>query len=283
VPVLLGVATFEEGGSQGVAFVLDLTERKRAEAEAREGERRYREVQMELAHANRVATIGQLTASVAHDISQPITGVITSGNAAVRWLSHEPPELEAARRAIERVLRDAKHAADVIGRVREHIRKAPPQSARFDINEAIREVIDLTHGEAARERVSVQMQLAAGLPSVEGDRVQLQQVTLNLVVNAIEAMSGDCGTRELLVQTREAEASEVLVTVQDTGPGLDPTKPERVFEAFYTSKSNGLGLGLSICRSIVEGHGGRLWASANAPRGAVFHFTVPAQSRADTG
>jgi C4-dicarboxylate-specific signal transduction histidine kinase len=280
VPVLIGSATFDEGRDQGVSFVLDLTERKRAEAEARESERRYREVQTELAHANRVATLGQLTASIAHEVNQPIAATVTNADAALRWLAHDPPNLEEVRRALEAINKGGKRAGDVTGRIRGLIRKAPPRDDEVEINEAILEVIALTHGEAVKNGVSVQTALAEALPLVHADRVQLQQVVLNLVINAVEAMSGVAErSRELLISTGklEGDAGGVLVAVRDAGPGLDPASLERLFEAFYTTKPAGLGMGLSICRSIIEAHGGRLWAEANEPQGAVFQFTLPAR------
>jgi PAS domain S-box-containing protein len=277
VPVLIGIATFEESGSQGVAFVLELTDRKRAEAEAGESERRYRQVQAELAHVNRVTTMGQLTASIAHEVSQPIAGAAASAQAALRWLTNRTPDLEAAQQAIARVIRDTGRACDVVDRVRDLIKKAAPRKDTVDINEAIREVVVLIAAEASKNSISVQTQLAESLPFIEGDCVQLQQVILNLSMNAIEAMSGvSGGSRELLIKTGEAGSNAVLVSVQDSGPGLDPMDPERVFEAFYTTKPAGMGMGLSICRSIIEAHGGRLTATANVPHGAVFQFTVPA-------
>jgi PAS domain S-box-containing protein len=258
-----------------VGTSIDMTERKWAETEAREIERRYREVQMELLHANRVATMGQLTASIAHEVNQPIAGVVSSGGAALRWLSTETPNLEAAQRAIERVIRDGKRAGDVISRIRDLIKKAPPRKDNLDINEAIREVIVLTRGEAVKNGISVHTQLTEGLPFIQGDRVQLQQVMLNLIINAIEAMSSVCErSRELSIHTSTAESGAILVTVEDSGPGLDPTDPERVFEAFYTTKSHGMGMGLSICRAIIEAYGGQLRATAK-PHGASFQFTVP--------
>ncbi|MBB5464936.1 PAS domain S-box-containing protein [Paraburkholderia sp. CI2] len=276
VPVMIGGASIEAGGKEGVSFVLDLTERKRAEEEAHESERRYREVQTELAHANRVATMGQLTASIAHEVNQPIAAMVTSAQAALRWLAAQPPDMEKVRQGLGRIVNDGNRAGDVIGRIRELIRKAPPRKERMDLNEAIREVIELTRGEAMKRGASVQTQLAGGLPHIEGDRVQLQQVLLNLLINAIEAMSGvNDGARELIVTTGTADAGCVLVAVLDSGPGFAADRAEHVFAPFYTTKSAGLGMGLSICRSIIEAHGGRLWASANVPRGAVFQFTVP--------
>src|SRR5208337_3642664 len=276
VPVLTGAAIFE-GGNEGVAFVLDLTERKRAEAEARESERRYRAVETELAHANRVATMGQLTASIAHEVNQPITAAVTNANTALRWLSARRPNLEEARRALGRIVENGNRAGEVISRIRALIKKAPPRKDGVTINDAILEVVALTHGEAVKNRVSVRTRLGEGLPVIEGDRVQLQQVMLNLIVNAIEAMSGtDEAPRNLLLSTEKAEPDGVLVAVRDSGPGLAPETLERLFDAFYTTKASGMGMGLSICRSIIEAHGGRLWATANPPRGAVFQFTVPA-------
>ena len=195
----------------------------------------------------------------------------------MRWLAAQPPDLEEARQALDRIVKDGNRAGDVIGRIRALVKKAPPRKDRVDINEAIREVIELTRGEAVKNGVSVQTQLADGLPLIEGDRVQLQQVILNLIINAIEAMSGDSdGPRELLISTATGRPDGVLVAVRDSGPGLPPASLERLFDAFYTTKPGGLGMGLSICRSIIEAHGGRLWASANLPRGAVFQFTAPA-------
>jgi PAS domain S-box-containing protein len=277
VPVLIGGATFEEGGSQGVSFVLDLTERKRAEAEAHESERRYREAQLGLAHANRVATMGQLTASIAHEVRQPLAGVITNAGAGLRWLAGQSPDVEEARQAFGRIIKDGNRADQVIDRIRALVKKAPPRKDGLEINEAILEVIALTRGEVVKNGVSVQTDLAEGLPLIQGDRVQLQQVTLNLIINAVEAMSGVSeGARELLISTAKAESGGVLVVVRDSGPGLGPESFDRLFEAFYTTKPGGLGMGLSICRSIIEAHGGRLWAEANVPQGAVFQFTIPA-------
>jgi PAS domain S-box-containing protein len=268
VSVLIDAATFDEDVKEGVAFVLDLTD-------TRQSARRYREIEVELAHANRVATMGQLT-SIAHEVNQPIAAAVINAQAALRWLGSRPPNLPEVRQALGRIVEHGNRAADVIGRIRALIKKAPPRKDRLEINQTIDEVIELTHGEATKNGVLVETELAAGLPLIHGDRVQLQQVILNLVINAVEAMSRvSAGERELLITTRQAEAGGVLVAVQDSGPGPAPAALERLFEPFYTTKPNGLGLGLSICRSIIEGHGGRLWASANAPRGTVFQFTLP--------
>ena len=276
VPVLLGSATVEEGGSQAVTFVLDLTERKQAEVEARDSERRYRETQMQLAHANRVATMGQLTASIAHEVNQPIAATVTNAQAALRWLGAKPPNLDELHQTLGRIVRDGNRAGAVVGRIRNLIKKESPGDERVDVNAAIREVIELTRSEAMTNGVLVQTDLADGLPPVRGDRVELQQVILNLIVNALEAVSGmGQGSRELQISAGKSEPADVLVAVRDSGPGLDPDAMEHLFKAFYTTKPNGLGMGLSICRSIVEAHGGRMWASANSPRGAVFQFTLP--------
>jgi len=236
-----------------------------------------REVQTELAHANRVATMGQLTASIAHEVNQPLAAVLTNAQAALRWLAAEPPDLKEVQQALARTVRDATRAGDVISRTRELVKKALPRSDSVDMNEAICEVIELARSEVVKTGVSVEMELADGLPPIEGDRVQLQQVVLNLVVNAVQAMSTvPAGMRDLLVTTAPAEPNGVLVAVTDSGLGLPPGRIERVFDPFYSTKPDGLGMGLSICQSIIEAHQGRLWVAANQPRGTVFHFIVPA-------
>jgi PAS domain S-box-containing protein len=253
----------------------DITQRKRIEAKAREDDRRYREMQMELAHANRVATMGQLTASIAHEVNQPIAATVTNAQAALRWLRAETPDLEEVQQALGRIARDGNRAAEVIDRIRALIKKTPSQRERLEVNGVILEIIELTRSEAAKNGVSVSTALADDLPLVEADRVQLQQVLLNLVVNAFEAMTtaGE-GPKELRIGTEKIDSRGVLVAVQDSGPGLEPAMLEHVFESFYTTKPTGLGMGLSICRSIIEAHGGRLWASANQQRGATFRFSL---------
>jgi C4-dicarboxylate-specific signal transduction histidine kinase len=254
-----------------VGTSIDVTELRRVE-EAR------RDAQNKLSHANRVTTMGQLAASIAHEVKQPIAATLTNAQAGMRWLDRRPPDLEEARQALARIVRDGNRAAEVIDEIRALIKKAPPRKDQLEINGAVREVIGLAGAEAVRSGVSLRTELADGLPFVQGDRVQLQQVILNLIINAFEAMGGvNEGARELLISTGKAEAEGVFVAVRDSGPGLAPATVERLFESFYTTKPGGMGLGLSICRSIVEGHGGQLWAGANEPRGAVFQFTVPAR------
>jgi len=276
VPVLIGSAAFDQRRDQGVAFVLDLTERKRAETEARESERRYREVQMELAHANRVATMGQLSASIAHEVTQPIGSARNNARAALNFLDRSPPDLDNVREALGCIVGDADRAGGIIERIRDQIKKAPPRNDRFDLNQAIEEIIGLAQSTITENGVSVQSQLASGMTPVHGDRVQLQQVVLNLILNAVEAMNSvEAGERELLISTDQSETNGTLVAVRDSGLGIDPKHLELVLEAFYSTKSGGMGMGLSICRSIITAHGGRLWATATEPRGALFQFTLP--------
>ena len=280
VPVLVGGAAFEEKSDEGVAFVLDLTDAKRAEAAIRESEQRYSEIQNELAHANRVATMGQLLASIAHEINQPIGASITYADAALNFLHAQPPDLGEARLALTEIVQTGIRAANVIDRVRALVKKAPPRKDSLDINSTILEVAALTSGEMSKNGISVQTQFSEHLPAVHGDRVQIQQVLLNLVVNAAEAMSGTReALKELLIITEKAGSDGVRVAVHDSGPGLTIENAERVFDAFYTTKTSGLGMGLSICRSIVEAHQGQLWATANTPRGVVFQFTLPLYSK----
>jgi PAS domain S-box-containing protein len=268
VPVLIGLATFEDDVSQGVAFVLDLTERKRA-AEA------LHALQIELTHAGRLATMGQLAASIAHEVNQPIGAVRNNAHAALRFLAAEEPDLSEVQEALESVVSNTYRASEILAGIRNQIKKAPPRTSRLDVNEAIGEVIALVQGELLKNHVSVQMRLADEVPPVMADRVQLQQVMMNLIVNAIEAMADVSeAERDLLVST-ESRSAGLLVTVADSGPGIPPEERTRIFESFITTKEGGVGIGLSICRSIIEGHGGRLWADANQPHGAALHFTLP--------
>jgi PAS domain S-box-containing protein len=277
VPVLYSVFRIDDpetGQPVNVGFVCrDITERKRAEAEARENDRRYRGMQMELAHANRVSTMGQLTASIAHEVNQPIAAMVTNAEAAQRWLRGGHPE--KLHQVLAGIVEDGHRAGEVIDRIRSLMKKAPPRKDRLQINGVILEIIQLTHGEAVKYGISVLTELTDHLPVVEADRVQLQQVLLNLIVNALEAMgAANEGPRQLRISTAKVESGGVLVALQDSGPGLEAAMLERVFESFYTTKPTGLGLGLSICRSIIEAHGGRLWASTNQRRGATFQFTL---------
>ncbi|MEK1923819.1 MAG: ATP-binding protein, partial [Rhizobium giardinii] len=278
LPVLVGGALFEESRNEGVSFVLDLTDRRRAETALRESEQALREALGQLAHANRVATMGQLTASIAHEVNQPIAASVTNAQAALRWLGAHPPNLEEVVQALGRIVENGKRAGDVIGRIRALVKKEPPHRRRFDLNEAVRHVIALIRIEVLRQGVSLRTEFATSLPAMNGDRVQLQQVILNLIMNSVEAMSGTNGEeRELTIITETEASGTVVVRVRDSGPGLDPQCMDRLFEAFYTTKSSGMGMGLAICRSIIEDHGGRLWATANVPRGAVFQFTLPVE------
>ena len=242
-----------------------------------------RSAQAELAHANRVSTMGHLTASIAHEVNQPITAAIMDARAALRWLNAQPPNVEEAEEALAHIVKEVGRAGEVIERIRMLVKKEPPSKKAFGVNDAILEVMALTSAEAAHHSISVRTQFADCLPLVLGDRVQLQQVILNLIVNAIEAMrSHGEQNRDLMISTGETEQNGVLVEIRDTGPGVSPATVEQLFESFYTTKPTGLGLGLSICRSIIEAHNGRLWASSNDPQGAVFRFTVPAQSDRET-
>ncbi|NVI09615.1 trifunctional serine/threonine-protein kinase/ATP-binding protein/sensor histidine kinase [Paraburkholderia youngii] len=276
VPVLIGTAMLEERGTQGIGFVLDLSEHKRAEAEARQ-------MQLELAHANRVTTMGQLAASIGHEIKQPIGSITLNASAVLRWLASDAPDMTEVRQALDKIVSDAMRAGEVMTRIHGLVKKASTCNEIVRINEVIREVLALTSSEANVKGVSVRLQLAEELPIIQGDRVQLQQVMLNLIVNAIDAMSAvDEGPRELTVGSDMNEPGSVLVTVRDSGPGIAPEDTAHLFEPFYTTKASGMGMGLSICRSIIEAHGGRLWASANVPHGAIFQFTVPVSPAVST-
>jgi len=244
---------------------------------ADQAEAALRQMQAELVHISRITTLGELVASIAHEVNQPIAGTLASAQAALRWLGAETPNLDNARESLDRIVRDSIRAGAVVGRIRNLIKKAPSREDRVDANAAIREIIELTRSEATKNGVLVRTELSESLPLVRGDRVELQQVILNLVINAVEAMSAlTDGPRELQITTSRTESSgHALVAVRDTGLGLVPAAEENLFKAFHTTKPKGLGLGLSICRSIVESRGGQMWASANAPRGAVFQFTLP--------
>jgi PAS domain S-box-containing protein len=250
-------------------LLTDIEDRARALA-------RLEEMRWNFAHMNRVSMMGELAASLSHEITQPIGSARNNARAAMNFLDSSPPDLSEVREALGCVVGDTDRAADIIDRIRDHIKKTPPRKEHFDLNEAINEVIVLGRSAIIKNGVSVQTRLSEGLFPIHGDRVQLQQVVLNLILNAAEAMgSVEAKTRDLLIST-EQHHTGVLVAVRDSGPGIDPADLDRVFEAFYTTKSRGVGMGLSICRSIIDAHGGRLWAEANEPRGAVFQFTLPA-------
>jgi len=221
--------------------------------------------------------MGQLAASIAHEINQPIGAARNNAHAALRFLAARTPNLQEVSEALESVVSETYRAVEIISRIRDQIKKTPPRMGRVDLNDAVEEVITLVRGEISKSDISLQVQLANGLPPARGDRVQLQQVMLNLILNAIEAMAGvGTGMRNLMITTEAHSAGAILVTIADTGPGIAPGDRERIFESFFTTKTGGVGIGLSICRSIIDAHGGRLWVDAHHPSGAAFGFTLPA-------
>jgi C4-dicarboxylate-specific signal transduction histidine kinase len=248
----------------------DITERNQAQSALRRAE-------AELAHVNRVMTLGELTASIAHEINQPLAAIVANGAACLRWLGREPPELGEARDAVESVISDGMRASDVIQRIRALSRKTDPQTTKLDINDVIDDVVRLVGREALDHHILLRLELAPALPPVLGDRVQLQQVIINLVMNGMEAMAGVADrARELTIRSSRHEDGQVLIEVQDAGVGIEPEKVDLLFNAFFTTKPDGMGMGLSICRSIIEAHGGRIQASRNAGAGAIFQITLPA-------
>jgi PAS domain S-box-containing protein len=258
---------------QFVGSSMDISASKRAE-EA------LRQARADLAHVNRVTTMGELTASLAHELNQPIAAAVTNANTCLRWLTRDHPDVEEARAAAMRIVKDGTRAADIIGRIRLAFKKDTPQPELVDVNEVIREMIVLLGGETRRYSISVRTELAAHLPLVMGDRVQLQQVLMNLMVNGIDAMKEVDGTRELAIKSQRADNEDVVVSVTDSGVGLPPQQADEIFNAFFTTKPHGTGMGLRISRSIIESHGGRLWAADNSPHGASFHFTLPTKVEA---
>ena len=252
---------------------IDIEDRKRAEDA-------LRKTQADLAHANRVTTMGELCASLAHEINQPISGAITNASTCLRRLDREPPDLEGARAGASLIIRDANRAAEIINRVRMFFRKGVVTKERLDVNEVIQEMEILLHNEATQHSVSVQTKLAADLPLIVADRIQLQQVLMNLMINGIDAMKAVDGPRQLTLGTQNESNEQLLVSVQDTGVGLPPDQAGQIFNAFFTTKEHGTGMGLRISRTIIEAHGGRLWATDNHPRGASFHFTLAVSSGA---
>jgi C4-dicarboxylate-specific signal transduction histidine kinase len=263
-------------------LTVEIAERRRAEAELRESiteqkraEEALRQAQADLAHVNRVTTMGELTASLAHEVNQPIAAAGTDANTCLRWLTRDQPNLEEARAAASRVVKDTTRAAEIISRIRLLFKKDNSQRELVDVNELIREMIVLLRSEASRYSISFRTDLAADLPQIMADRVQLQQVLLNLMINGIDAMKEVDGMRQLSINSRRPENEHMQISVSDTGVGLPPQKADQIFNAFVTTKPNGTGMGLSISRSIVQAHGGRLWAGDNSPRGASFNFTLP--------
>ena len=249
-------------------------------SERKHAEQALRQAQSDLERVSRVTTMGELTASLAHEVNQPITAAVTDANTCLRWLTRREPDLSEAREAALRVVKDATRAAEVINRVRMLFTKGAPQRELVDINEIIREMVALLGSEATRYSIALRSELAADVPRILGDRVQLQQVLMNLMVNAMDAMKETDGKRELVIQSQQGEAKELLVSVSDTGVGLPLEHSAELFNPFFTTKLHGTGMGLSISRSIIESHRGRLWAGDNTHRGAVFHFTLPTSAEA---
>ncbi len=238
------------------------------------------EARAQLAHISRITALGELTASIAHEVNQPLAATVINGNASLRWLSADPPNLEEARQAVERIVKDGTRAGEIIAHVRALAKKNPLQKARFSINEILRETMMLTASEIQQNRIALQTDFRDDLPQVFGDRVQVQQVILNLLLNAIEAMNNKSHElRQLSVSSSNDGPAAVLVTIRDSGPGLKPERLVQLFNAFYTTKADGMGMGLTISRSIIESHGGRIWATSNEPRGAVFQFTLPVEEQ----
>ncbi len=248
--------------------------------ERKHAEEALHQAQADLARVSRVTTMGELTASLAHEVNQPIAAAVTNANTCLRWLTREHPDIEEARAAAMRIVKDGTRAAEIIKRTRLLFKKGTPQRELVDVSEVIREMIVLLRGEATRHNILVGTELAADLPQVMGDRVQLQQVLMNLVLNGIDAMKDIDGARELAIKSERAENGQLLVSVIDTGMGLPQQQADQIFNAFFTLKPQGTGMGLSISRSIVESHGGRLWAADNSPRGASFYFTLPIEAEA---
>jgi PAS domain S-box-containing protein len=273
-PVEISLSPLEtEDGTLVSGAVRDVTERTRSE-EA------LRQAKADLAHVSRVTTMGELTASLAHEIKQPIAAAITDANTCVRWLGRDQPDLAEAREAASRIIKDATRAADIISRVRLLFEKGTAQKELVDVDEVIREMIVLLRSEANRHSISIRIELAEDLPKVMADRVQLQQVFMNLMLNGIDAMKGMAGGGELTIKSQRGENEQLVVSVSDTGVGLPAEQADQIFNAFFTTKPHGTGMGLRISRSIVESHGGRLWAAANSPRGASFYFTLPSAGAA---
>jgi len=275
---VLGHPVFGPSGDfvENIGTVMDVTERKRAEDERE----KLRQAQADLAHVSRVTTMGELSASLAHEIKQPIAAAITDANTCLRWLARHEPDLEEARAAAIRVVKDATRASEIVSHVRLLFKKGASERELVDLNEVIREMIVLLQSEITRYSIAVRTELATDLPPVVGDRVQLQQVLMNLILNSVEAMRDAEGTRELAIKSQPAENGQLMISVSDTGAGLPPGQTEKIFNAFFTTKLHGTGMGLSISRSIIESHEGSLWAVNNSPRGASFYFALPTKAEA---
>jgi PAS domain S-box-containing protein len=282
IHVSLAISPIKDAAGQIIGaskIARDITERKRAEAEQKRAAEALRQAEADLAHISRVTMMGELTASLAHEVNQPITAAVTNANTCVRWLAGDTPNMEEAREAAMRSAKNGTRAAEIISRIRLLFQKGTTERELVDINEVIREIIVLLRSEATRYSISVRTELGTGLPHLMGDPVQLQQVFMNLLLNGIEAMKDVDDQRELFIKSERWENERVLVSVHDTGGGLPP-QVDRIFDAFFTTKLHGTGMGLSISRSIVESHGGRLWADGNSPRGATFHIALPARVEA---
>jgi signal transduction histidine kinase len=282
--VLVGAALFEATPTEGVSFVLDLTELKRAERVAQESTQRYRDVQMRLSDANRVASIGQLSASIAHELNQPLSGIIMNATTSLSMLDADPPNLGGVRAITQRTLRDGNRASEVVQRLRAMFARKQPEKESIDLNETAREVLVLASNELRVCQVILRTEFDTDLPLVSAARVQIQQVILNLILNAADAMKlVDDRPRNLLIVTTREDANVVRLSVRDSGHGIDQQNLEKVFDAFYTTKTHGMGVGLSISRSIIESHNGRLWATPNDGPGATFSFTIPCSCESGAG
>ena len=274
--IVTGFVTLFTAAFFGWATALRIIElRGEARAEREQAEEALRQAQADLTRANRVSSMGELTASLAHEVNQPIAAAITDANTCLRWLSRDQPDLEEARAAASRIVQDGRRAGEIVNRVRLLFKKGTLQPELVDLNEIIREMMLILHSEGTKFSVFVRTELAADLPQVMGDRVQLQQVLMNLMMNSIDAMKDVDGTRELTIRSQRGEDGQALISVSDTGVGLPPQQADKIFNAFFTTKTHGTGMGLRISRSIVESHGGRLWPADNSPRGASFCFALP--------
>jgi C4-dicarboxylate-specific signal transduction histidine kinase len=282
-PVELTITPLKSGDSwKFSSFLRDISERRRAEEKLRESELNLRNTQAELAHVNRVMTMGELTASIAHEVNQPLAAIVASGDSCSAWLTNDPPNLDKARAAASRMIQAATQASEIVQRVRALFKKTTSMTASVNMNAVIEDTLSLVHHETERNKIFLRTELDPGVPSVSGDRVQLQQVILNLAMNGIEAVSGlDTEPKRLMIRSTLSNTRELLVSVEDTGLGIEAEHADRLFAPFFTTKQQGIGMGLPICRSIIEAHGGRLWVDRNEPRGAAFHFTLPIAARSE--